>query len=57
MIIDTSAVVAVLLKEPGFELVFQKLAAAETIGIGAPSWHRRFDPPPSVPVFIPPSED
>jgi ribonuclease VapC len=37
MILDTSAVIAVLLKEPGFELVFQKLAAAETIGIGAPT--------------------
>jgi ribonuclease VapC len=37
MILDTSAVVAILLKEPGFELVFQKLAAAETIGIGAPT--------------------
>jgi ribonuclease VapC len=37
MILDTSAVVAIVLKEPGFELVFQKLAEAETIGIGAPT--------------------
>lgn len=37
MILDTSAVIAILFKEPGFESVFQKLADAETIGIGAPT--------------------
>ncbi len=37
MILDTSAVIALLLKEPGFELIFHKLAGAETIGIGAPT--------------------
>jgi ribonuclease VapC len=37
MILDTSAVLAVILKEPGFEAVFRKLAAAESIGIGAPT--------------------
>lgn len=37
MILDTSAIVAILLKEPGFEQIFRKLAAAETIGVGAPT--------------------
>ena len=37
MILDTSAVIAVLFKEAGFESVFQKLADAEVIGIGAPT--------------------
>ncbi len=37
MILDTSAVIAILFKEPGFEVVVQKLADAETIGIGAPT--------------------
>ena len=37
MILDTSAVVAIILRESGYESVFQKLAAAETIGIGAPT--------------------
>ena len=35
MILDTSAVIAVLLKQPGFEPVFKKLAAADSAGIGA----------------------
>jgi ribonuclease VapC len=37
MILDTSAIVAIVLREPGFELVFQKLAAAKSIGVGAPT--------------------
>jgi len=37
MILDTSAVLALLLKEPGYELIFKKLAAAGTAGIGAPT--------------------
>ncbi len=37
MILDTSAIVAVFLKEPGFEIVVDKLAAAPDAGIGAPT--------------------
>ncbi len=37
MILDTSAVIAILLKEPGFEVIFKKLATAGTAGIGAPT--------------------
>lgn len=37
MIVDTSAVVALFLKEPGYEELFQALAQAERAGIGAPT--------------------
>lgn len=37
MIIDSSAVVAIFLKEPGHEEVLQKLAATESRAIGAPT--------------------
>jgi ribonuclease VapC len=37
VILDTSAVIAIILKQPGFEHVLQKLAAADTGGIGAPT--------------------
>jgi ribonuclease VapC len=37
MIVDSSAVVAVFFKEPGFEGLFGKLASAENIGMGAPT--------------------
>ena len=37
MIVDTSAVVAVFLKEPGFEELFQALVDADRAGIGAPT--------------------
>ena len=37
MILDTSAVIAILFKEPGFENVFHKLAEAEIILIGTPT--------------------
>ena len=37
MILDSSAVLAVLLREPGFELIVDKIASAETLGIGAPT--------------------
>jgi ribonuclease VapC len=37
MILDSSAIVAIFLKEPGFEVVADKLAEAENLGIGAPT--------------------
>jgi ribonuclease VapC len=37
VILDTSAVVAIALKEPGFELLLQKLLEASGVGIGAPT--------------------
>jgi ribonuclease VapC len=37
MILDTSAVVAVFVKEPGFEDLLGKLAAARSAGIGTPT--------------------
>ena len=37
MIIDSSAVVAIFLKEPGHEEVLQKLGATESTAIGAPT--------------------
>lgn len=37
MIIDSSAIITVLLKEPGHERVVDHLAAAPRLGIGAPT--------------------
>ena len=37
MIVDSSAVIAILLKEPGYERVRDRLAASEQAGIGAPT--------------------
>ena len=37
MIVDTSAVLAVLFRESGFEILFDKLLATERKGIAAPS--------------------
>ncbi len=37
MIIDSSAVIAILLKEPGYERVRDLLAASQNAGIGAPT--------------------
>lgn len=37
MILDSSAVVAVLLREPDFETLFNKLSAASDVGIGVPT--------------------
>lgn len=37
MILDSSAIVAIFLKEPGFEAVIEKIAAAAALGIGAPT--------------------
>lgn len=37
MILDTSALVAVFLKEPGADELVAKLGAADTIGVSAPS--------------------
>lgn len=37
MIVDSSALVAVLLGEPGHEPVLQALVAAPTVGVGAPT--------------------
>ena len=37
MIVDSSVVVAIFLKEPGYEELLQKLAASDACGIGAPT--------------------
>jgi ribonuclease VapC len=37
MILDTSAIVAIFFREPGFEPLLDKLAAASDAGIGAPT--------------------
>ena len=37
MILDSSAVVAIVLREPGFEELVRKIAGAETIAVGAPT--------------------
>jgi ribonuclease VapC len=37
MILDTSAIVAVFLKEPGFEGLLDRLAGAPVLGIGTPT--------------------
>jgi ribonuclease VapC len=37
VIVDSSALVAILLKEPGFEVPLEKLLAARVAGIGAPT--------------------
>jgi ribonuclease VapC len=37
VILDTSAVVALVLKEPGFELLLEKLGGAPSVAIGAPT--------------------
>jgi ribonuclease VapC len=37
MILDTSAIIAVFLKEPGYETILEILAGADEVGIGAPT--------------------
>lgn len=37
MILDSSAVVAIVLKEPGHEALIERMLAADTVGIGAPT--------------------
>ena len=37
MILDTSAIVAMVLKEPGHKVLREKLVAADAVGIGAPT--------------------
>jgi len=37
LIVDSSALVAVVIEEPEFELVWDKLATAERVGVGAPT--------------------
>jgi len=37
VIVDTSALVALLFREPGFEVINEKLLAAANIGVGAPT--------------------
>jgi ribonuclease VapC len=37
MILDTSAIVAVFLKEPGYEAILEVLTGAGEVGIGAPT--------------------
>lgn len=37
MIVDSSAIIAVLTKEPGYEELLGQLATAEYVGVGAPT--------------------
>jgi len=37
MILDTSAVVALFLQEPGFEVLLDKIAGSDAVGIGTPT--------------------
>ena len=37
MVLDTSAIVAILLKEPGFEDLIERIARARTVVIGTPT--------------------
>ncbi len=37
MIVDSSAVIAILLKEPGYQRLMNSLATSEQVGIGAPT--------------------
>ncbi|MBN1426688.1 type II toxin-antitoxin system VapC family toxin [Candidatus Fermentibacteria bacterium] len=37
MILDTSAVLAIIVREPGWEALFDKIVAAPRAGIGAPT--------------------
>ena len=37
MILDSSAVVAVLLREPSHELLIEKMSSADALGIGSPT--------------------
>ncbi|HBL26057.1 MAG TPA: VapC toxin family PIN domain ribonuclease [Acidobacteria bacterium] len=37
MIVDSSAIVAIALREPGYEKLLDKLRSAETVGIGTPT--------------------
>ena len=37
MILDSSAVVAIVMQEPGWEVLLKKLAAADQVGIGTPT--------------------
>jgi ribonuclease VapC len=37
VILDSSAIVAIVLREPGFEAIVRKLAAASAVAVGAPT--------------------
>jgi ribonuclease VapC len=37
VILDSSAIVGIVLREPGFEAVVRKLSAADSVAIGAPT--------------------
>lgn len=37
MILDSSAIIALLLREPGHEPLYDLLASAESVGVGAPT--------------------
>jgi ribonuclease VapC len=37
MILDSSAIIAAVLREPGFEIVLDRIAGAENLAIGAPT--------------------
>lgn len=37
MIVDSSAIVAIALREPGYEKLVEKLPTADAVGIGAPT--------------------
>jgi ribonuclease VapC len=37
MILDSSAIVGIVVREPGYEELVRKVAQAETVGVGAPT--------------------
>ena len=37
MIVDTSALVAIVFREPGFETIIEKLGSSSSIGVGSPT--------------------
>ena len=37
MILDRSAIVAIVLREPGYEVLLEKMAAAASVAVGAPT--------------------
>jgi ribonuclease VapC len=37
MILDSSAVIAILFREPGYEVLLEKMVAADVLAIGAPT--------------------
>ena len=51
MILDSSAVVAIVLKEPGFHRLIRKTRLTDTLGMGAPT---RVEPTSNAPGHVRP---